>query len=1250
MSLLHPDIAAIDAKNATPEEVEKLLSDPLLRSLQYQIANGVRDIKLETNQGETKINNICVPEGVNEQEYLQKIMAENQRNEAAAKKAEERRKEAARQEKLKKSDPWQVIVSGAGSERVNGTYERDGEAVRNGGRVYNGPNGYSFSFECVSGGEGWILGKAPRAFYAIQTKDKIPPETDWSVQEHGKAPAPTFTHIEPLQAVNQLKERGNEAFKVGSHEEAIAQYTEALSLCTKCSGAHGIDDDVYGKLHGNRAEAYLQLGQFDKAIEEAEQAIEYDPCFVKAYVRKAKACFALERQDEAKATLKDALDVAPGSKEVLSLQDEYRVASLAKSGKDTVLAELDGLTSRLSSLLKRKGTASEVVAIFKQLPTLLTALKLVEDVGNIGDRGYESAPNYDAQVYFRMQTQNFALLAPLVRPLPKQQELLKECLETLASALRDCPSNQVHFDKFVPQLVPLLRAKSTLPYESLKASVKVLGAMAHRAAARKIMYDPESAEGVMHVLSHPDSSQARPATLIIKAIDELKDMNTLATLLSVPDACDTFWRESHSRREDIRNPARSILARAFGHGLCRKRLRIVERTKRLAGLFEQLVEKEKELENWDVGDPDAFEADTLTLRDLTLMPPESHRVLTALVDGTAREALADAEIAERLHSLGVWQHLASAIFARPPLSTAALKLLRAMMGHSQKVIDRIVALGIPAWMLQCREQSDASEDLNANMRTTLMSQDARDEACQILGLVANQGPFHAAVDAFDGGFVLRRMCEVLGGNPSDDAACGGCKCLEWLVKYQSYRRLPTLRPQDVHDVVIPVWLHKEDAAKDAAGKALTHILSNKAWMAEAWTYFEERESVAKLNQVIQEMNQFEALKQMRTTGKRTDQLRPNGVPLETTLETEARRETLNPPKVVELLRRDMDDGATIVDVGAGTGLFTFAFSEALPAASIFALEVRTDALQTLNERKRNEGAKSANVTVMRMDEGVVPLLPQGQTADLVFICDVLDFVPAEKKDSFLSSLRSLLSEDGRLVVIESRDHWETHLVDIQDAGFLQKRIAQIVAARRIMAFEADPAATASPPLKAAPSAKPEDTEPPPKPKPPNPPTKEAEPPQAERQLTPEERFNMQVNDTGYDLSGYSKRTQDSFRAAQTDPRVLATLAADGESENRIEEVEDDEDDEDCCVLEENPTPKAGKAATQRATSEVDDDDDDDDDVCVLEENPGGGEGNSDDEDGCILEENPSELASGQRGSRPAEIESDDEEGCVLEDN
>lgn len=43
----------------------------------------------------------------------------------------------------------------------------------------------------------------------------------------------------------------------------------------------------------------------------------------------------------------------------------------------------------------------------------------------------------------------------------------------MAAALRDCPTNQVVFDKYVPQLVPLLRGKATLPYELLKSAVKV---------------------------------------------------------------------------------------------------------------------------------------------------------------------------------------------------------------------------------------------------------------------------------------------------------------------------------------------------------------------------------------------------------------------------------------------------------------------------------------------------------------------------------------------------------------------------------------------------------------------------------------------------------------------------------------------------------------------------------------------------------------------------------------------------------
>ncbi|KOO23961.1 hypothetical protein Ctob_008888 [Chrysochromulina tobinii] len=201
----------------------------MLRNLQFQLQCGVQNIELESNQGAHKIRNINVPEGVNPQEYLQQVMAEDNRNKQREEAEKKRLKAAARAEKLKTSDPYQVIVSGAGVEMLNGVYARDGEAVRNGGRVFNGPNGFGLSYECVSGGAGWIIGKAPRAFYANQTADKVPPEEDWMIQEHGKAPLPTFTIIEPLMAVEAKKAEGNAAFKEGKLEEAIVKYDEALA-------------------------------------------------------------------------------------------------------------------------------------------------------------------------------------------------------------------------------------------------------------------------------------------------------------------------------------------------------------------------------------------------------------------------------------------------------------------------------------------------------------------------------------------------------------------------------------------------------------------------------------------------------------------------------------------------------------------------------------------------------------------------------------------------------------------------------------------------------------------------------------------------------------------------------------------------------------------------------------------------------------------------------------------------------------
>ena len=51
--------------------------------------------RLETNQGKQEFKNICVPEGADQEEYLQRMMAEQQRNKQREEKEKARLKQKA---------------------------------------------------------------------------------------------------------------------------------------------------------------------------------------------------------------------------------------------------------------------------------------------------------------------------------------------------------------------------------------------------------------------------------------------------------------------------------------------------------------------------------------------------------------------------------------------------------------------------------------------------------------------------------------------------------------------------------------------------------------------------------------------------------------------------------------------------------------------------------------------------------------------------------------------------------------------------------------------------------------------------------------------------------------------------------------------------------------------------------------------------------------------------------------------------
>nr|XP_020446519.1 tetratricopeptide repeat protein 1 [Monopterus albus] len=102
-----------------------------------------------------------------------------------------------------------------------------------------------------------------------------------------------------------LKEKGNCQFKSGDWVEAERSYTEALGLCPVCFSRER------AVLFSNRAAAKLHLDLKDQAIADCTRAIELNPDYVRALLRRAELYEQTEKLDEALEDYKKVLDQDP---------------------------------------------------------------------------------------------------------------------------------------------------------------------------------------------------------------------------------------------------------------------------------------------------------------------------------------------------------------------------------------------------------------------------------------------------------------------------------------------------------------------------------------------------------------------------------------------------------------------------------------------------------------------------------------------------------------------------------------------------------------------------------------------------------------------------------------------------------------------------------------------------------------------------------------------------------------------------
>lgn len=125
----------------------------------------------------------------------------------------------------------------------------------------------------------------------------------------------------------------------------------------------------------------------------------------------------------------------------------------------------------------------------------------------------------------------------------------------------------------------------------------------------------------------------------------------------------------------------------------------------------------------------------------------------------------------------------------------------------------------------------------------------------------------------------------------------------------------------------------------------------------------------------------------------------------------------NPLRIAELkpletlIRIGLGENDAVCDIGAGSGIFT------IPAAQItknkvYALELDDEMLEVIGEKTRSLGLN--NIELVKVSDDKFPI--EDHTVDCTIIVTV--FHEIENKQVFLSEIKRMLKNDGKIMVIE----------------------------------------------------------------------------------------------------------------------------------------------------------------------------------------------------------------------------------------
>jgi SAM-dependent methyltransferase len=127
------------------------------------------------------------------------------------------------------------------------------------------------------------------------------------------------------------------------------------------------------------------------------------------------------------------------------------------------------------------------------------------------------------------------------------------------------------------------------------------------------------------------------------------------------------------------------------------------------------------------------------------------------------------------------------------------------------------------------------------------------------------------------------------------------------------------------------------------------------------------------------------------------------------LERPERAKWQRPDAVIAALGLGGDE--TVVDVGAGSGYFSFRLARAVPRGKVVAIDIQPEMVRHIHHKAMTDKIANVEAALGKPDD---PGIPAG--ADVVFVCDVLHHVP--NAAAWLRKVASGMKSGARFVLIE----------------------------------------------------------------------------------------------------------------------------------------------------------------------------------------------------------------------------------------